>query len=169
MKFRVIIRCGKERSLCRKRDQMEGSGGLCQPCPEKLSTQGRNSIASVGFRWGLLIPCMGLEGAICPLICTQFVNPKSPTSRPIPSDSTHLALERNLKTHVSRQSQPACVFMWNQGKTRAHQKDKENRQLKEGDQAKDLEQIFLTENRINVGNKRKKIVCLKSQKHFQIF
>ena len=46
--------------------------------------------------------------------------------------------------------------MWNQGKTRAHQKDKENRQLKEGDQAKDLEQIFLTENRINVGNKRKK-------------
>lgn len=50
MKFRVVIRCGKERSLCRKRDQMEGSGGLCQPCPEKLSTQGRNSIASVG-RW----------------------------------------------------------------------------------------------------------------------
>ena len=70
MKFRVIIRCGKERSLCRKRDQMEGSGGLCQPCPEKLSTQGRNSIASVGFWWGLPIPCMGLEGAICPLTCT---------------------------------------------------------------------------------------------------
>ena len=76
MKFRVIIRCGKERSLCRKRVRMEGSGGLCQPCPEKLSTQGRNSIASVGFWWRLPIPYMGLEGAICPLTCTWFVNPK---------------------------------------------------------------------------------------------
>lgn len=68
--FRVIIRCGKQRSLCRKRDQMEGSGGLCQPCPEKLSTHSRTSLVSVGFRWGSLMPFMGLEGAICPPTCT---------------------------------------------------------------------------------------------------
>ena len=64
--FRVITRCGRQRSLCRRRDQMEGSGGLCQPCPEKLSTHSRNSLVSVGFRWGSLMPFMGLEGAICP-------------------------------------------------------------------------------------------------------
>lgn len=66
MRIGVVIRCGK--GHCAERGIRWKDLEVCASRAQKLSTQG-GGLASVGFDWGSLIPCMGLEAAICPL-CT---------------------------------------------------------------------------------------------------